>query len=117
MLGFAHGDICTAQQKSGKIIKRRAKTMYLTWVLIGLFTAAAGVITVAVFITADVIRELMRNNSQMNNAFSATIERKFKEGNHTVIKVRLKDYSGNISNQEIRSERGASVYEGQIIYK
>lgn len=91
--------------------------MLLTWILIGMVAAAAGVITVTVLITAAVIKELMRNNSSMNNAFSATIEKKMKDGNHTIIKVRMEDYNGNKSTQEIRSEVGASVYEGQKIYK
>lgn len=79
--------------------------------------AAVGVITVTVLITASVIKDLLNNNSSMNNSFSATVEKIFKDGNHTVIKVKLKDYSGNTSTQEIRSEKGASVYEGQTIYK
>lgn len=91
--------------------------MLLTWILIGIAVATAGVITVAVLITATVIRDLMQNDSSMNNSFSATIEKKFKDGNHTVIKVKLKDYSGNTSTQKIRSEFGASVYEGQTIYR
>ena len=91
--------------------------MLLTWILLGIAVAAAGVITVAVLITAAVIRDLMQNNSSMNNSLSATIEQKFKDGNHTVIKVKLKDYNGNTSSQQIRSELGASVYEGQTIYK
>lgn len=91
--------------------------MFLTWIIIGMVVAAAGAITVAVLITAAVIRELMQSNSSMNNSLSATIEKKFKDGNHTVIKVKLKDYSGNTSTQEIRSDKGASVYEGQTIYK
>lgn len=91
--------------------------MWLTWLLLGMIVTAAGVITVSVLITAAVIRELMRNNSSMSNSFSATVEKKLKEGNHTVIKVKLKDYNGNTSTQEIRSEKGASVYEGQTIYK
>lgn len=91
--------------------------MFLTWLLIGMAVAAVGVITVTVLITASVIKDLLNNNSSMNNSFSATVEKKFKDGNHTVIKVKLKDYSGNTSTQEIRSEKGASVYEGQTIYK
>ena len=79
--------------------------------------AAVGVITVTVLITASVLKDLLNNNSSMNNSFSATVVKKFKDGNHTVIKVKLKDYSGNTSTQEIRSEKGASVYEGQTIYK
>lgn len=78
--------------------------------------AAAGVITVAVLITAAVIKELMRNNSSMQNSLSATIENKFKDGNHTVIKVKLRHNNGSTSTQEIRSDKGATVYEGQTIY-
>ena len=91
--------------------------MFLTWIILGMVVAAAAVITVTVVITAAVIRDLMHNNSSMNNSFSATVEKKFKDGNHTVIKVKLRDNSGNTSTQEIRSEQGASVYEGQTIYK
>lgn len=80
--------------------------------------AAAGVITLTVFITLSVIKELLRNEpSKMNNAVSATIQKKLQDGNHTVIKVNLKNSCGQTTTKEIRTDKGSSVYEGQTIYK
>ena len=91
--------------------------MFLTWIILGMAVAAAGAIIVTVIITATVIRDLMQNDSSMNKSLSATIEKKLKDDNHTVIRVKLKDYNGNTTTQEIKSDKGATVYEGQIIFK
>ncbi len=92
--------------------------MFLTWLIIGLVATAAAVITVSVVITTSLIINMMREGSNgFDNAFSAEIESKLKDGNHTKIKVKLSDIHGNKKIREIKSEYGANVYVGQKIYK
>lgn len=92
--------------------------MLLTWLILGMVVVGAGVITLTVFITAAIIKEILRDDSvNTNNALSATVQKKFQDGNHTVIKINLKNSNGSTTTKEIRTDKGASVYEGQTIYK
>lgn len=91
--------------------------MLLTWVLLGMVVAAAGVITLAVVISASVIRELLGNSDIIDDGFSAKVESKIQDGNHTIIKVNCKNKLGQSTKREIRSEKGANVSVGQTIYK
>ena len=92
--------------------------MFLTWVLIGLVASTIAVITVSVVITSWVIKEILNSgDTGLDNPISAAIESKLKDGSRTKIKVRFKDIYGNTRIREIRSDQGADVYTGQIIYK
>lgn len=91
--------------------------MLLTWILLSMVVAVAGVITLTVIISASVIRELLGNSDIINDGFSAKVESKIQDGNHTIIKINFKNKQGQSTKREIRSEKGANVYVGQTIYK
>ena len=89
----------------------------LLWWILGAIILTGGVIVIAVQITRQAIKDLMNSDQDGFNTarFAEVIEKKL-DGEHTVVKVRLTDYSGNKSERVIKSTQGATVYVGETIY-